>query len=217
MRLKTVQIENFRGLRDVSLDLSSTKLLIGENNSGKTSVLETLRLALSRAAGRRTGTFEPYDYHLGAPDAEPQAANPISITLTLATAEGETLPDEFTQTLGDAIVTDAAGKFFLIFRVTSAFDAALNNFVSDWHFPDVSGNPLGSKSKKPSILQDFQQLFPVFYLSALRDAVREFKTGSYWTPFIKNPSMPAALKQQLQQQIDELNKAVLMPTAHSRL
>lgn len=209
MHLTTVQIDSFRGLRSVRLELSSTTLLIGENNSGKTSILEALRLALSRAAGRRTGTFEPYDYHLNAPDVEPQAANPITITLTFATADGEILPDEFTQILGDAIVTDAAGKSFLIFKVTSGFDATLNDFVSDWMFLDVTGNPLGSKSKKSSLLQDFQRLFPVFYLSALRDAVREFRTGSYWTPFIKNPSMPAALKQKLQQQIDELNKAVL--------
>ena len=215
MHLTAVHIENFRGLRDVRLDLSSTTLLIGENNSGKTSILEALRLALSRSAGRRTGTFEPYDYHLNAPDAEPQTAKPISIKLTFATADGEILPDEFTQTLGDAIVTDAAGRPFLILKVTSSFDPTLNDFVSDWAFLDVTGNPLGSKSKRSPLLQDFQRLFPVFYLSALRDAVREFRTGSFWTPFIKNLSMSAALKQQLQQQIDELNKAVL--DAHGSL
>jgi predicted ATP-dependent endonuclease of OLD family len=82
MRLSTVQIKNFRGLRDVQIELTSTTLLIGENNCGKTSFLDAIRLALSRTAGRKTGTFDPYDYHLGTRDAEPQAATPISITLT---------------------------------------------------------------------------------------------------------------------------------------
>jgi putative ATP-dependent endonuclease of the OLD family len=215
MRLKTAQIRNFRGLRDLEIELTSTTLLIGENNCGKTSLIDAIRIAMSRTAGRKTGTFDPYDYHLDSHDAEPQGATPISITLTFETEDGENLPDEFTQILGDVLVLDAAGKSLLIFRVTSAFDATVNDFVSDWHFLDATGDPLGPKSKRPTILQDFQRLFPVFYLSALRDAVREFRTGSFWTPFIKNPAIPPELKEQLQEQINGLNKAVL--DAHSSL
>src|ERR1700722_5639476 len=158
MRLSTVQIKNFRGLRDVQIDLTSTTLLIGENNCGKTSFLDAIRLVMSRSAGRKTGTFDSYDYHLGSRGAESQDATPISITLTFKTGDGETLPEEFTQTLGDVLVTDAAGKSVLIFRVTSGFDTTLKDFVSDWNFLDASGNPLGPKSKKPSILHDFQRL-----------------------------------------------------------
>jgi putative ATP-dependent endonuclease of the OLD family len=215
MRLSTVQIKNFRGLRDVQIDLAPTTLLIGENNCGKTSFLDAIRLVMSRSAGRKTGTFDHYDYHLGSRDAESQDATPISITLTFIPVDGEVLPEEFTQTLGDVLVTDAAGKSLLIFRVTSGFDSTLKDFVSDWNFLDASGNPLGSRSKKPSILQDFQRLFPVFYLSALRDAVREFRTGSFWTPFLKNLAIAPELKEQLQQQISDLNNAVL--DAHGSL
>jgi putative ATP-dependent endonuclease of the OLD family len=132
MRLSTVQIKNFRGLRDVQIELSQTTLLVGENNCGKTSLIDTIRLTMYRSVGRKEGPFEPYDYHLDSRDAEPQGAPPISITLTFETADGENLPDEFIQTLGDALVTDAVGKSFLIFRVTSGFDANLNDFVSDW-------------------------------------------------------------------------------------
>jgi len=215
MQLTAIHIKNFRGLKDVRVELGSTTLLIGENNCGKTSLLDAIRLALSRSAGRKTGTFDAYDYHLPTRVAEPQAAAPIGITLTFKTITDEELPEEFIQTLGDVIVTDAAGKSLLIFQVTSSFDAVLNDFISDWHFLDTSENPLGPKSKKPSLLQDFQRLFPIFYLSALRDAVREFRTGSYWTPFIKNPSIPAEIKIELQNQINELNKSVL--DAHDSL
>jgi putative ATP-dependent endonuclease of OLD family len=215
MRLMAIQIENFRGLRNLRVELSPTTLLIGENNAGKTSILDAIRLALSRSAGRKTGTFESYDYHLSTPQAEPQSADPLGITLMFAAEPGEVLQDEFVQALGDVIVTDAGGNPFIIFRVTSVFDGHLNDFVTEWQFLDVTGNPLGPKSKRPSVLQDFQRIFPVFYLSALRDAVREFRTGTFWTPFIKNPSMSDNLKQELQQQIDELNRAVL--DAHDSL
>ena len=215
MRLTNIHVKNFRGLRDVRLDLAPTTLLIGENNCGKTSLLDAARLALSRSAGRKTGTFDPYDYHLGTRQAEPQGADPIIITLTFETDAEETLPEEFTQTLADVLVTDDSGRSLLIFRVTSSFDSTLSDFVSDWLFLDTAGNPLGPKSKKPSNLQEFQRLFPVFYLSALRDAVREFRTGSFWTPFIKNPAIPPEIKEQIQEQIGELNKSVL--DAHESL
>ena len=215
LRLDAIHVKNFRALRDVRIQLSSTTLLIGENNCGKTSLLEAIRLILTRGGGRKTGTFEPYDYHLANPTSEPQSADPISITLTFKTNPGEQLDDEFIQTLGDILVTDAAGQSLLVFRVTSGFDATLNDFISEWQFLDDAGNPLGPKSKRPAVLQDFQRLFPIFYLSALRDAVREFRTGSYWTPFIKNPSIPQDIKEKLQEQINELNKSVL--DAHASL
>ena len=38
--LKRVHIENFKSLRDVTLDLQPINLLIGPNNSGKTNFLK---------------------------------------------------------------------------------------------------------------------------------------------------------------------------------
>jgi hypothetical protein len=48
--------------------------------------------------------------------------------LTFAAAGGKTLADEFVQALGDMLVSDQAGKYFLVFRVTSSFGATLNDF-----------------------------------------------------------------------------------------
>ena len=89
MLLINAHIQHFRGLKDITLELSSLTLLIGENNSGKTSILDAIRLALSRGIGRRAAAFDPYDYHLPSKSAEPQDADPISITLTFAETPGE--------------------------------------------------------------------------------------------------------------------------------
>ncbi len=40
MILRTFRIENFRGITKLELELDRTTVLIGENNTGKTSVLE---------------------------------------------------------------------------------------------------------------------------------------------------------------------------------
>lgn len=67
----------------------------------KDQLLDAIRIVMSRSAGRKT-TFDSYDYHLKNQSAEPQDADPISITLTFRTKDGEVPPDEFTQTLGEA-------------------------------------------------------------------------------------------------------------------
>src|SRR6516164_11357681 len=46
MHLTGILIENFRGIRRLELALDPTTLLIGENEVGKTAVLEALRLLL---------------------------------------------------------------------------------------------------------------------------------------------------------------------------
>lgn len=52
VRIKCIEIRNFRKLADVRLDLSEkTTLLVGANNSGKTSVLDALHLFLVDGAG----------------------------------------------------------------------------------------------------------------------------------------------------------------------
>ena len=45
MPLRRIEIEGFRGIRRMALDLEGTTALIGENSCGKTSVLDALELA----------------------------------------------------------------------------------------------------------------------------------------------------------------------------
>lgn len=62
MRIKHVEIENFRLLRKVSVGLEErTTLIVGRNNSGKTSIAELFRRLLSE----RTLTFRLEDFSLG--------------------------------------------------------------------------------------------------------------------------------------------------------
>jgi recombinational DNA repair ATPase RecF len=53
MRLHRIQIDNFRGITSLDLTLGDTTVLIGENNTGKTAVLDALRFALREVKLRR--------------------------------------------------------------------------------------------------------------------------------------------------------------------
>lgn len=65
MKIKSINIKNFRLLRnvDISLEDNST-VIVGRNNSGKTSLTEIFRKLLSD----RTPTFSLYDFNIGSID-----------------------------------------------------------------------------------------------------------------------------------------------------
>ena len=61
MRIKEVQIENFRLLRDVTVGFEDrTTLIVGRNNSGKTSIAELFRSLL----GEKVPSFRIEDFSL---------------------------------------------------------------------------------------------------------------------------------------------------------
>jgi Transposase IS116/IS110/IS902 family/AAA ATPase domain len=75
VKLIEVNIENFRGIRSLRLPPGGLTVLISENNAGKSTVLEAIKLLLTRgSSSRRAGQFTEYDFHLAGADAIPRTA-----------------------------------------------------------------------------------------------------------------------------------------------
>ena len=49
MQLESISIENFKKLRQITLELSDINYLVGGNNSGKSSVLQAIHCAITAA------------------------------------------------------------------------------------------------------------------------------------------------------------------------
>ena len=77
--LRRIEIEGFRGIRRMALDLDETTALIGENSCGKTSVLDALELSLAHRA--TLPSFGPLDFHLPS-EAGAAPAGRISLRFT---------------------------------------------------------------------------------------------------------------------------------------
>ena len=56
--IRKVRIQNFKSLRDVSIDLERFTVFVGANGSGKTSVLEAIHNAVRAATGLPVPTKE---------------------------------------------------------------------------------------------------------------------------------------------------------------
>ena len=62
MFLSKIEVKNFRCLNDIKIDLDNSTIFIGENNSGKTALLDLIRNILGRVT--QTAFFNEYDYYL---------------------------------------------------------------------------------------------------------------------------------------------------------
>ena len=117
MKLKHVVIKNFKGIREVEFPsdaapnaLRSVTALLGDNGSGKTSVLQAIALTLSMAT-RRTRDMASFNWHGFLPERVPSlgptfvelvvAFEPEEVVLTcdLFAAWQESLPSDRRQTL----------------------------------------------------------------------------------------------------------------------
>jgi putative ATP-dependent endonuclease of OLD family len=69
MYLRSLRVQNFRSCYDTSVELRpGVTVVVGENNSGKSNLIDALRLSLAPLGGRRTRYFEQSDFSHGQED-----------------------------------------------------------------------------------------------------------------------------------------------------
>ena len=209
MRITAIRIENFRGIKDLELELDEITVLIGENNSGKTAVLDALRLCLRQlGAGRRT-VFDAFDFHLSDVDAEPSSADPIRIEITFAERAAGEWDDQLTGRLarnGILQIGDDERKHVCL-RVTCGYDPASRDFEQNWSFLNRDLVPMDVGNRA---LANLQEEAPYFYLTALRDAASHFDAnGPFWRPFLRDSQLSVEKKAEIEQKLHEVNNLVV--------
>lgn len=139
MRLSKVEIENFRGIGSMEIELErDVTVLVGENNTGKTSMLEALRLCLDTVRSDQTCNFGEYDFYRDETCQDLASCKPIVLTLSFLESGRYLWPEHITQTLNDVIVGSDYSAIRL--RVTARYDAESTEPVQSWRFLDDAGN-----------------------------------------------------------------------------
>ncbi|WUS96948.1 AAA family ATPase [Streptomyces sp. NBC_00708] len=155
MHLRRLQVKNFRSCYDIAIDFQpDITLLVGENNSGKSNVIEALRLATAPLNRRATRWFEKSDLSHGRKDKE---------------AEFQAFYDGLTESQRAHYITALdIDSNQAIYTTTYKEDPARNQMR-----PSVTAGPVGG----PEAESNKRDQIAHVYLAPLRDAQRELDSS----------------------------------------
>ncbi len=202
MRLSQIKIENFRGIKNIVVDFErDITVLIGENNTGKTTILEALRLCLDVVKSDKICNFSEYDFYRDGGHKNLKKCEPISIRLNFIETEDHLWPEHIMQALNEVIVGDRFSEIKL--QVTAKFDVDTRQPLQSWSFLDDADNELVGRSEK---IRELRRLRPFFYQTAIRDAKDQFHSQStYWASFLKDRNIDEALQRDLEDELQNVN------------
>ncbi len=212
MRISRIEIENFRSIRHLTVDLGETTVFVGPNNAGKTAILDALRIALTRRWGQRGTGFSEYDIHMAGESADPKTSSGVSIELKSEEREPGEWPEDMIADLGEILHLDLdTGRHSIFLRTRCRWNADTESFEPSWEFLAANREPLAGIGARRVNLERFWRYLPVFYLGALRDAGDEFSTRSsqFWTRLLKDMNIPPELESRALRVLDLLNRRLL--------
>jgi putative ATP-dependent endonuclease of OLD family len=167
IRIHSVAFKNFRTLQDVSVPLGRSTILVGQNNAGKTSVLQGLELSLG--LGRRAYGFDERDVTEG---VDPTTG--FEIRIELEPVDGPTFDADEVALFGNHV--DVVGGEHRIFVVAAGrLEADEGIFRTRLRFAKSDGVEDGSVSLPE------REALGVLVLPAIREARHEFgERGGLW-------------------------------------
>ena len=205
MRLTKLNIEHFRGITSMEIAFErDVTVLIGENNSGKTSVLEAIRFGLDSIKSNKNCVFSEFDFQRSSAESILTDCSDIVFTFSFEETEESRWNDDILRILDPVIVGDEFSAIKL--RLKGRFDIEQGEMCQDCTFLDDSDNEMPGKSGS---LKDIRRLRPFFFQSALRVAREEFKSGMYWNSFVKNKDIDDTLRKTLESELSEVNLKII--------
>jgi putative ATP-dependent endonuclease of OLD family len=201
MFLSKLIIKNFRGIKSLELKFDDNiTVLIGENNSGKSTILDAIQYCLGRSLTRKSNIFTEYDYYLTGNSNIESTIEVIEIILYFTN-----ISDSLESQLRDCITYENENNKFIILSVKSPWKKEL-----EYNFLNENGEPLSSKANKLQNINLLQQFSPVFYLAALRDSAQEFSNRSpFWKPFINGLNITEDEQTRLENALFSVNQEIL--------
>lgn len=212
MRITRVEIENFRSIRHVVIDLGEATVLVGPNNAGKTAILDALRIALTRRWGQRGTGFSEYDIHMADESTDPKASSGVCIELKSEERAPDEWPDAIVEDLGNIVQLDLNTNCRSVsLRTQCSWNADADSFEPSWEFLAADREPLVGVGARRVNLERFWRYIPFFYLDALRDVGDEFspRSSQFWARLLKDLNIPPELETRALRVLDLLNRKLL--------
>jgi putative ATP-dependent endonuclease of OLD family len=103
MRISRLKIENFRSIKKLNIELGDTTVLIGQNNAGKTAILDAVRIVLTRRWGQRRTGFTENDVYRPDEHCDPRSVPPVRIEMVIEEPNPSTWDPDMVAALEDSL------------------------------------------------------------------------------------------------------------------
>jgi putative ATP-dependent endonuclease of OLD family len=210
MYIRRLAVENFRSIRSLDVALSPTSVIIGENNAGKTAILDAVKIALGRRWGRSGHTgFTEYDFPLSHERGAPRPD--IRIRIWLSETDPHEWPQPLVDDLTDIIRTDPrTGVGSICMEVTCSFESVTKSVDPVWQFLNEDDEPYAGAGARNQNLSRFFDYVPCFSMEAMRDASIEFGGRSrFWGSLLRTIDVGEEKAAELEARFGELNDQLL--------
>jgi len=208
--LKAVRIAGFRGLENIEVELEQTTILTGMNNTGKTSFLRALQLAL----GNRQFVSQDDFFIKGSSVSEKIIIDILIVPIDDDGKRCEKFSDDWeTLFTENRIRNDNIGNAFVSLRTIIIFDMITTSSYSTQQFirqdwPEFKQEDVDwfdvENGKKTSF--HFDEI-PFFYMDAQRDILEDIKLkSSYLGKMLSKIEYSDEAVKEIEAQIKSLNE-----------
>jgi len=209
--INRVRIKNFRSLKSIETTLGNVTLLLGINNSGKTSFLRALTVALT--SDRKYISQD--DLFIDGAGNSP-VDKQVIIDVEMIPVGSETFIDEWAQVFGEDIQIGAANNEFFAYRTIVDFSASQSEalirryVITNWQSDSADEN----QEVRANITK-----VPLFFIDAQRDLQDDIKQAqSYFGRLASKIEYDDSQKQNLEESLSKLNEqSVAQSTVLSHL
>lgn len=124
MYITKLELRNFRGFEQESIDLDDITVFVGENNTGKSTIMDAIKFVIGTPTWNEGLTR--YDYHLHASGSNPGDSGDIVIKAEMSEKKEDEWPDEIQQILPDSIDIDEEGLRHFYFMLKGTYDKRIS-------------------------------------------------------------------------------------------
>jgi putative ATP-dependent endonuclease of OLD family len=207
-----VRIANFRAIKNLEVNLSPLTVLVGANNSGKTSFLRALHLALG--FDRRTVTREDvHDDGVTDPDTLDIIVDVRIVSVDVNGKRQKEFEDSWAESDGFSgqIKSDENDFSLLAFRTRFKFDMLSQTYkpevkaLKQWLKFEEWQNP-GNEDKRASKLESI----PLIFIDAQRDIQNDLRDkNSFLGKLTNKPDIGSETIKEIEGQINQLNEQII--------
>jgi putative ATP-dependent endonuclease of OLD family len=217
--VKEVRVRNYRCLRSVDVTLDDLTLLIGPNNSGKTSFLSALFAAIG--AGQRSLTSE--DVFIGKGEASAPKARGVAIDVLIRpTGTNGKIVDVFPQgsawleLWGLGVVQDDSEHDLVVIRTSFKWNAVKGEYVlerrflKEWQSDSTKWENSKPVEKIPPVTSAQLEPLALYLLDASRDIADDVRSrGSFWAKLVNDHGLSDIDVARIEGNLTEINEDIV--------